>query len=205
VRRTRPRPLPVRSFRGQSLVEFALLLPLLLVILLGVADFGRVFQAGIVMESASRAAAEAGALEYLRTLEIREANPGDPAYYGRIHDVASEAACQEARILPNTTYSGGTCPTWPAVVVCVHDADSVDPLCDGSPASGYSAGPPECNGMSAGWSTAEDSQGNDYVEVRVCYRFTTLFNLNLSLPFGAGISVGELYIQRTAAFTVADY
>ena len=55
-----------RVARGQSLVEFALLLPLLLVILLGVADFGRVFQAGIMMESATRAAAEAGAVEYLR-------------------------------------------------------------------------------------------------------------------------------------------
>jgi hypothetical protein len=59
--------------------------------------------------------------------------------------------------------------------------------------------------MANGWSTDEDSQGNDYVEVRVCYRFTTLFNLHLSLPFGAGISVGDIYIQRSAVFTVADY
>lgn len=194
--------------RGQSLVEFAMLLPLLLVLLLGVADFGRVFQAGIVIESASRAAAEAGALEYLRTQVDREANPGDPAYYARIHRIASEAACQEARVLPNTTFSAGppmTCLTWPAVVVCVHDADSVDPICNGSAAAGYSDGPPECTGMSGVWTTAEDSQQHDYVEVRVCYRFTTLFNLNLSLPFGAGISVGDVYLQRTTVFTVADY
>ena len=193
------------SKRGQALVEFALMLPLLLVILLGVADFGRVFQAGIVIESASRAAAEAGALEYLRTEEIRDANPGDPAYYARIHTIASRSACTEARILPNTTYAGGTCPTWPAVLVCVHDADSIDPLCDGSPAAGYDDGLPECAGLSGGWSTAEDSQSHDYVEVRVCYHFTTLFNLHLSLPFGAGISVGDIYIQRKAVFTVADY
>jgi hypothetical protein len=187
-------------------VEFALLLPLLLVILLGVADFGRVFQAGIVMESAARAAAEAGAIEYLRTQELRAAYPGPISdYYAQVHEVASKSACEEARALPNTTYSGGTCPTWPAVVVCVHDADTVDPICNGSSASGYSAGPAECTVMDDAWSTAEDAQLHDYVEVRVCYHFTTLFNLNLSLPFGAGISVGDIYIQRKAVFIVADY
>jgi len=190
--------------RGQSLVEFAMLLPLLLVLLLGVADFGRVFQAGIVIESASRAAAEAGALEYLRTQEDRAAYPGPLAdYYAQIHEMASRSACAEARILPNTTYSSGTCPTWPAVVVCVHDL--VDPACDGAPVSGYSAGPSQCTGMDDPWITDTDSQGHAYVEVRVCYHFTTLFNLNLSLPFGAGISVGDVYIQRKAVFTVADY
>lgn len=197
-----------RSKRGQSLVEFALLVPLLLVILLGVADFGRVFQAGIIMESASRAAAEAGALEYLRTQELRTAYPGPLAnYYAQIHKVASASACEEARILPNTTYAAGsppTCPTWPAVVVCVHDADAAE-ICDGSPASGYSAGPAQCTGMNDPWTTNRDSQLHPYVEVRVCYRFTTLLNLNLSLPFGAGISLGDVYIQRKAVFTVADY
>ena len=47
--------------RGQTMVEFVLLLPILLMLLLGVADFGRVFHAGVVIESASRAAAEAAA------------------------------------------------------------------------------------------------------------------------------------------------
>ena len=90
-------------------------------------------------------------------------------------------------------------------MVCVHDADSLDPICDGSPAAGYSDGLPNCTGMSGGWSTAEDSQNHDYVEVRLCYHFTTLFNLHLSLPFGAGIGVGDIYVQRSAVFTVADY
>lgn len=194
--------------RGQSLIEFALLLPILLVLLLGVADFGRVFEAGIVTESAARAAAEAAALEYLRTEELRAAYPGPIAnYFAQIRTVASEAACQEARVLPNTTFSTGppvTCPTWPAVAVCVHDADVIDPGC-GSPAPGYSSGPAECTDMTGGWTTAEDSQDHDYVEVRVCYRFTTLFNLNLALPFGAGLVLGDIYLQQTAAFTVADY
>src|SRR5690606_20209344 len=40
-----------RPERGQSLVEFALVLPMLLVLLLGIADFGRVFAAGILLEA----------------------------------------------------------------------------------------------------------------------------------------------------------
>jgi len=196
------------SAPGQSMIEFALLLPILLVLLLGVADFGRVFEAGIVTNSAARAAAEAAALEYLRSEEARAAlAPGALAdYFDDIHRVAAEAACEEARILPNTTYAGppAVCGTWPAVVACVHDDDVTDPNC-GTPYAGFSAGPSECDEMAGGWDTAEDSQDHDFVEVRVCYRFTTLFNLNLSLPMGAGLVLGDIYLQRTAAFTVADY
>jgi TadE-like protein len=45
-----------RAYRGQSLVEFALLLPLLLIILFGVVDFGRaVFAYSTVAEGARQA------------------------------------------------------------------------------------------------------------------------------------------------------
>jgi hypothetical protein len=186
------------------MVEFALLLPLLLVLLLGIADFGRVFHAGVVIESASREAAEATALEYLRTEDVRPA-PADPdftAYYQRLHETASEAACQEARLLPNTTYSDGPpvqCAQWPAVLVCVHDG--LDPLCDATPVGGYSAGPGDCSStMSGAWATTEDSLGNVFVEVRLCYRFTTLFNL-----YAVGLTLGDVYLQQHATFTVADY
>jgi TadE-like protein len=201
------RSLPARKLaHGQAIVEFVFVVPLLIILLLAIADFGRVFQAAIVMQSASRAAAEAAAIEYLRTAEVRAAPPA--GYFDRIHEVASVAACQEARGLPNTTYndSGGTitCPTWPAVAVCVHDADTVDVDC-GDPVAGYTSGPAECTAMTSTWATAEDPQGHDYVEVRVCYRFTTLFNLDLELPFGASMSLGEIFLQNKGAFIVADY
>lgn len=48
------------ALRGQSLVEFALLLPLLLLIVLGVADLGRAFQALIAVTNASREGARQG-------------------------------------------------------------------------------------------------------------------------------------------------
>jgi hypothetical protein len=45
-----------------------------------------------------------------------------------------------------------------------------------------------------------------HVEVRTCYRFTTLFNLtDLSLPFGNGLSIGEIWLQKDRSFAVASY
>jgi hypothetical protein len=195
------------SRRGQSLVEFALVLPILIVLLLGIADFGRVFHAGILVESAVRAAAEATAIEYERD-PPDPLVPGDPAYYQRLHLVAARTACEELKGLPNTTYalsgSNSVCATWPAVATCVHDA--LDPLCDGTAPIGFTSGSPtDCPQMAGGWAPAADGQGNDYVEVRVCYRFTTLFDLQFSLPFNAGLSLGEVFLQRQAYFTVADY
>src|SRR6187551_418376 len=91
-----------RSRRGQSMVEFALLLPMLLVLLLGVADFGRVFAAGITIEAAARNAAEAAAQEYLRDppAPIEDPAPlGNDAYYERLHNLAAITACRELRLL----------------------------------------------------------------------------------------------------------
>ncbi len=194
--------------RGQSLVEFALVLPLLLVLLLGIADFGRVFQAGIVTEAAARSAAESAALERLRN---RPDPPGDPVDYARLHELASQAACAEARALPNTTYvpdnpatdtvDEEACPDMPIIAVCVNDG--MDPLC-GNYAPGYAGTPPaECTEFSRPWNgSSGGATGSHSVEVRLCYRFTTLFNLNLSLPLGWGLNVGDVYLQRTRMFVV---
>jgi Flp pilus assembly protein TadG len=43
--------------KGQELVEFAVMLPLLLIVLIGVIDLGRVFHASITIANASRAGA----------------------------------------------------------------------------------------------------------------------------------------------------
>jgi Flp pilus assembly protein TadG len=195
--------------RGQTLVEFALVLPMLLVLLLGVADFGRVFQAGIVTEAAARNGAEAAALERLRLGPPTV--PGDAAFYANLHRIAAQAACAEARSLPSTTYvpdnaatpavDEESCPTMPVIAVCVRDGG--DPGC-GQTAPGYTGTvPAECTEMSTGWSSASGGLvGSHSVEVRLCYRFTTLFNLDLSLPLGWGISIGDVYLQRTRTFVI---
>src|SRR6266508_773591 len=141
------RPTPLEAFRaatgrvgrrhssaGQSLTEFALVVPILLIVFVAIADFGRIFAASIDVEAATRDAAEATANEYL------SAPPGDPAltaaerlqvaapggnqpYYDKLHTYGAGVVCAELRGLPNTNYDSGTntCPDMPIVIVCIHD------------------------------------------------------------------------------------
>jgi Flp pilus assembly protein TadG len=51
-----------RSRRGNAIVEFTILFPLLLLMLFGTMDFARVFFGGIAMENAARAGVQYGAL-----------------------------------------------------------------------------------------------------------------------------------------------
>ncbi len=203
-----PRPRRRRSTlaaRGQSLVEFSLVLPILMVLLLGVVDFGRVFAAGITMEAAARNGAEAVALERLHN---PPATPGDPAYYQALHDLAASTVCHEARSLPSTTYDAGppeACPDMPIVAVCIHDG--ADPLCSEPDAvSGNSGGiPPQCSQILDTTNRTNDFAGDTsskFVEVRTCYRFTTLFNLHLQLPMSAGMDLGDVWLQRTRTFVI---
>ena len=50
-----------RGERGQSLVEFVLVLPLLLAIMMAIIDFGRLYQANVSLTNAVRDGARAGA------------------------------------------------------------------------------------------------------------------------------------------------
>ncbi len=191
--------------RGQSLVEFALVLPMLLVLLLGIADFGRVFAAGITVEAAARNAAEAAAQEYVQRQRADAATPLTSVDYDAIRAVAHRVACQEAETLPGQ-YGGPQSCSMPISAVCVHDDDMGDPDC-GEP----SAPPPlACTAMT-GWTPANQQSAGTapylpYVEVRICYRFTTLFSItDLRLPFGSGLSLGEVWLQRDRSFVAGDY
>ncbi len=196
---TRPRGLkaPRRRSPGQSVTEFALVVPFLLIILLTVADFGRYFAASLNVESIARTAAEVSAQEYLR------AGTTD---YAAIHGYAWQSVCDEARGLANVTYNGPAteCDGMPTLV-CVHDG--VDPSC----ATPYNVGggiPAECTVITDPISNTQTggSELSKYVEVRVCYRFSTVFGF--SIPFlGGSLDTlsGNFYIQKIRTFTVADY
>jgi len=62
-----------RHPRGQGLVEFALLLPILLLLLVGVFDLGRAFHALITLNNAGREAARYGTLHRLDLSGMRAA------------------------------------------------------------------------------------------------------------------------------------
>lgn len=196
-----PPPRPRREL-GQSVVEFALIFPLLLLLLLTIADFARLFNASIVIESAARAASETASAEYLRA--------SSPVSYASIHRAAWQSVCDEAAWLPNGVRGsgGGECQGLPTVV-CVHD--SADPLCS----SAYNAGggiPSGCPALLPGSRPVNtqlaESGANSwpYVEVRVCYRFTSL--MRIDIPFVGGTLSplgGDFFIERTRAFGVANY
>lgn len=183
-------------------MEFALVLPMLLVLLLGVADFGRVFAAGITIEAAARNGAEAAAQEYVQR-QRNDPAPLTASDYDAIRDVAHEVACEEAVKLPGQAGSGSSC-TMPLTAVCIHDDDAGDAGCG----SASAAVPTECTALAGGWSPANQHAIGElpYVEVRICYRFTTLINLTeLSLPLAQGISIGEIWLQKARAFVAGDY
>lgn len=50
----------VRSMRGQALLEFALVLPILLLLVFGIIEFGRVFHSYLVVTQAAREGARVG-------------------------------------------------------------------------------------------------------------------------------------------------
>lgn len=192
------------------MTEFALVLPLLLVLLLTVVDFGRIFSAGIVTESTARTAAETAAGEYLT--ELTRVTPGtiDSAGYAKIHAAAWQTVCDEADSLPNTSpgSGGGQCVGLPTVV-CVHD--NVDPLC-GDAYNDSGGIPTGCPTLAPGARPSNVQQGESlgqswpYVEVRVCYRFSSV--MQLDIPFiGGTLSPlgGNFFLERTRVFDVANY
>jgi hypothetical protein len=202
---------PRAAARGQSLAEFTLILPIILILLLAVADFGRVYATGITMESSARAAAETAAIEYFREFMAVNPAPMDAAAYSRVHRAAWSSICDEAAAYPNATPgSGGSqCDGLPTVV-CVHDG--LDPGC-GNLYNSTTTPPGGCPALAAG-TRPSNTQGaqagltetSKWVEVRLCYRFTTI--MSMTVPFIGGSMTalgGQFDLERARTFTVADY
>jgi len=189
------------------MVEFTLVIPILVILFVGIADFGRIFNAGVIVEAAARDAAEHGSQKYLANPPgnpsdapaTRLASPApspDSSYYADIHSDAAKTVCAETQQLPNTDYTSGVCPTWPVVGVCVHDGQ--DPTC-GVPPSGFAPTyPSQCADLNLPWSNAVPATGERSVEVRVCYKFTSLLRLPL-------FSLGDFYLEKSREFTIPCY
>ena len=60
----------LRDQRGASAVEFALIVPLLIVLVLGIAEFGRAFQVQGTLSAAAREGARAMALQNDQTVAL---------------------------------------------------------------------------------------------------------------------------------------
>jgi hypothetical protein len=213
-----------RPIRGQSTAEFVLIAPILLLLLVAIADFGRVFATGVAVEAATRNAAELAAEDYVRNppgvqtvlprdrLAAPAPTSGYNSYYDDLALKAAKTVCVELRNLPNTTYNSadGSCGSWPIVRVCVHDqtSNNANNHC-GQSITGFDPSPPaECTTLpppgDPSWDPSMTGGGNGpggdpsrYVEVRVCYPFTTI----LSLP----IVPSRVIFQNTRIFTIACF
>jgi Flp pilus assembly protein TadG len=73
---------PGRQERGQSLVETAIIMPVILIIMAGVFDFGLVLHAYVVVVNAAREAAIAGAAAQMSDDELRTFMDGELARGG---------------------------------------------------------------------------------------------------------------------------
>jgi hypothetical protein len=75
----------LRSARGAELIEMALILPLLLVIVAGIIDFGFLFQRFVVLTNAAREGARVAVLPGYLPVD-GEGNPITTAIEGRVRD-----------------------------------------------------------------------------------------------------------------------
>jgi Flp pilus assembly protein TadG len=87
----------MKSEKGQSLVEFALVLPLLVLLLFGIIDFARVFHVYLTMDHAGREAARAASIGN-DAAEIKNTAVNDAASIGLTAD----------RVVINGSLNSGT-------------------------------------------------------------------------------------------------
>jgi hypothetical protein len=183
------------------MAEFALVTPVLIMLVVLVADFGRVFAASLAIEAATRNAAEVVANAYL-------ANPPGPlnaaappavtAYYRNLHALGVRSICAEMADQANTNYDPvtGTCVGMPLIRICIHD--NQDSECSGE-AQG-AAIPGACSELGSVMTNANGGVASPrWTEARACYRFTPIL---ANLPI---LSFADIWLQRGRAFTIPCY
>lgn len=96
--------------RGQSLVEFALFVPVLLLILLLSIDFGRAFYSWVILQNAARIGANFAGLN----AQAWETTPDDPVivaeYHALVDDDIDEALCTDPDV-PEPVFTDSTADT----------------------------------------------------------------------------------------------
>jgi hypothetical protein len=171
--------------RGQSVVELALILPVLLFILLGIADFARIYTTQLSIESAAREAADFGAL-YPWSWD-----PTDPPNNkaSTVQEMKNRA-CTAARNLPD--YIGSDT-----------DADGVDDECT-NPSFGYVIDTPP--GVDeADCHTVPRSDEPCKVTVTLGYVFDLIIPVNIAFGDGTLGLPSTLSFERTSTFAISDF
>lgn len=87
----------IRDKRGQALVELALVLPLLIILLMGTMEFGRIFHSYLLITNASREGARAGIISQT-----------DSEIMSKVKDVAATLNLTDAQITITPNQSART-------------------------------------------------------------------------------------------------
>lgn len=93
----------LRSERGAELIEFALVLPLLLMIVLGIVDFGFLFQRMQVVTNAAREGARMAVLPGYATADVQ----------ARVRDFVQTGGVPTSLTNPDVKVTAATIPTTP--------------------------------------------------------------------------------------------
>jgi hypothetical protein len=188
-----PRAADGRRERGQTLVEFALALPLFVLIIFGVLDVGRFVYANSVLSQAAREGARLAATEgawvgltggacVSSAASISSSNPG-------AHVCPSDAAAMKANVVAAAHRMTTAVGTLSGVYLSCNAGDGVDP----APAGAWtesSAG----NGCDDAFGTYLGATG-DLVSVRVVHDFQPITPIINSI-------VGSLSLSGSASMVI---
>jgi len=179
-----PRTARLSTRRGQAMVEFALLAALLIVLSLGVTDFGRVLGTNATLQNASREAAR-------QVTEYEQQNPGSepPSLVTFVRTAAQNeigcSSCLTAQALVSTACSSLGTLTAPPF-------DPSTPLRSSPPAlSMYPTGTDQGFIYACSWKSAADLK--QHIEVIITWRaslFTPLMQSIVGQPLLHGIADG---------------
>ena len=108
----------VKSEKGQSMVELALILPIIILILFGILEFGRIFYSYIVITNAAREGARVGAVGSPDSVIIERIREAAPLPY-------AESKLAITRLEP---HEDARTPGIPLTVEVAYDVDLVTPI-----------------------------------------------------------------------------
>ena len=174
------RPPRRRPNSGQSVAEFALVLPVLLLMLVGIADLGRLYNSAVAVESAAREAADYGSFVATNWTPVNI-----PVTVDEMRLRACTAVAGSHLQDYETTDPGGntTCTNPSFTCTLVHGAASADCAASGGFAGGVDCADPLTEPACT-------------VHVRMTYRFRLLLAIP---PFPATID-----LNRDSSFRISD-